>query len=78
MTRIDGLHLYDLPELCEKLNLHLSTAQRYCRTKRIPAVKVGRSWRVSDQNLKSFLNGNNVNNKKKEHCNGTSNKRRHF
>lgn len=55
----DTLELYDLEELRKKLDIHLVTMQRYCRTGRIKAQKVGRSYKVTGESLRAFLNGEN-------------------
>lgn len=54
--KISGIELYDLQELSKKLGIHLVTLQRYCRKGKIRAQKIGRSWQVSGENLKAFIN----------------------
>ena len=54
--RISGIELYDLNELSKKLGVHLVTLERYCRQGKIKAQKIGRSWQVSGENLKAFIN----------------------
>jgi len=51
-----GLEIYSLEELARKLDLHIVTLRRYCRTGRIKAQKIGRNWQVSGDNLKAFIN----------------------
>ena len=59
-TRInETLEVYDLDELCAKLGLHIVTLQRYCRQGRLKAQKVGRSYKVTGESLRAFLNGDN-------------------
>jgi len=62
----ESLEIYSLEELCKKLGLHIVTMQRYCRTGRISAQKVGRSYKVTGESLRTFLNGDNGNGKKKK------------
>ena len=62
----ETLELYDLDELTKKLNLHIVTLQRYCRTGRIKAQKVGRSYKVTNESLASFLNGDTGRKKPKQ------------
>lgn len=54
--KIGGIELYSLEELSKKLGLHTVTLQRYCRKGKIRAQKIGRSWQVSDDNLRAFIN----------------------
>jgi len=54
--KIGGIELYSLGELSRKLDLHLVTLQRYCRKRKIKAQKIGRSWQVSGDNLRAFIN----------------------
>jgi len=54
--RISGIELYSLEELSKKLGIHLVTLQRYCRQGKLKAQKIGKSWQVSGENLKAFIN----------------------
>lgn len=54
--RISGIELYSLEELSKKLDIHLVTLQRYCRQGKLKAQKIGKSWQVSGENLKAFIN----------------------
>lgn len=54
--KISGIELYDLQELSKKLGVHFVTLERYCRQGKIRAQKIGRSWQVSGENLKAFIN----------------------
>lgn len=42
-------------EVAELLQIHRDTAYRYVREGKIPAVKVGRSWRVLQEVLEEWL-----------------------
>jgi excisionase family DNA binding protein len=57
MIKICELEIYSVPELSQLLSLHPVTIRNYIRGGRIRAQKVGRSWRISSDNLKEFLNG---------------------
>ena len=57
MITIDGKRYYNTAELSEMLSLHIKTVQKILREKKIKAVKVGKSYQVSEDNLKAFLNG---------------------
>ena len=52
--------LYDVTEVAELLNLSRYTIHRYIRKGRLPAVKSGGHWLVSDTALFDFLHGKTV------------------
>lgn len=54
---IDEIELYDLTELSKKLGIHVVTLQRYCRTGKIKAQRIGRGFKVTGESLKAFCNG---------------------
>lgn len=49
--------LYTLAELQAQLKVSYRTLLRYIKDGRLRAVKVGATWRVTESNLKRFLNG---------------------
>lgn len=57
---------YTVDELKDILNLHEKTIQKYIREGKIEAIKVGKSWRVSRENLNKFMH---VKDEKKERFN---------
>lgn len=52
---IAGLKLYDLKELSRILKVNRVTLRGYIEHGRLKAVKVGRSYRVNEEDLKEFL-----------------------
>lgn len=54
-TNIEVERLYLVPEIAEILHLHPVTVRRFIREKRLPAVKLGRDWRISQTMLKKYL-----------------------
>ncbi|HHT9125638.1 MAG TPA: helix-turn-helix domain-containing protein [Candidatus Brocadiia bacterium] len=50
-----GLKLYDLKELSRILKVNRVTLRGYIEHGRLKAVKVGRSYRVNEEDLKEFL-----------------------
>lgn len=42
-------------EIAEKLNLHPNTVRDYLKTGILPGVKLGRVWRVEEEDLYKFL-----------------------
>ena len=46
--------LYSVSELTTILKLHPKTILRFIKEGKIPATKIGRSWRVSEENLKRY------------------------
>lgn len=47
---------YTPAQLADKLQLNILTIYSYIRTKQLPAVKFGRSYRVSKSDLEKFIN----------------------
>lgn len=58
--------LYTVNELTKILNLHAKTIIKFIHEGKIKAQKIGRSWMVSEDNLKLFVHGDSLveNNKK--------------
>jgi len=42
-------------EIAEKLNLHPNTVRDYLKAGVLPGVKLGRVWRVEEEDLDKFL-----------------------
>lgn len=57
MKQIEGKTLYDINEIAEKLGVSVVTATNLIKTKKLQAVKFGRRWNVSKENLSEFLDG---------------------
>lgn len=49
--------IYTLDELAELLKVTKRTLYNYVRSGKLEAVKVGREWRVTEDQLKDFLHG---------------------
>ncbi len=49
--------LYNLKELRELLNVSERSLHTYIKDGRLKAVKIGGKWKVSEENLKKFING---------------------
>ncbi len=47
--------IYTLDELAELLKVTKRTLYNYVRSGKLEAVKVGREWRVTEEQLKDFL-----------------------
>ena len=47
--------MYDIKEVAEILKVTPRTVQQYITDKRIPAMKIGRKWRIKEDDLKEFL-----------------------
>lgn len=52
------IRLYGLQEIAEALNVTRRTLYNYLKQGKLKAVKIGGEWRVTEENLMSFLNGN--------------------
>lgn len=54
---LDELKLYSLTELEPVLGVTHRTLLTYVKDKKIKAQKIGGKWKVSETNLKAFING---------------------
>lgn len=54
-VKIVGLKLYDLDELSKVLKVNKVTLRGYIEQGRVKAVKIGRSYRITEEDLKEFL-----------------------
>ena len=50
-----GKHLLDVDDVAEYLGVEQSTVQRWCREGGIPAMKIGKEWRIRRDTLDLFL-----------------------
>ena len=55
--RLANLRLYTLTELEPILGVTHRTMQEYIKQGRLKGVKIGGRWKVSEDNLQKFLNG---------------------
>jgi excisionase family DNA binding protein len=53
----DQLKVYTLEEVEVILKVTRRTLYNFIKSGRIKAIKVGREWRISSENLQRFLNG---------------------
>lgn len=51
------LKLYSISDLTEILKLHRKTILRFIHEGKLPARKIGRSWMVTEQDLKAYCHG---------------------
>ena len=56
-TQIGNITIYNLNELSIKLNVTKITLRTYLRKGKLKGQKVGVQWFVTEESLKSFLNG---------------------
>lgn len=49
------MKVYNLEQVAEILQLSKRTVYGYIKAGKIPAVKMGKYWRVTEDNLKAFL-----------------------
>ena len=55
--RLESIRLYTLTELEPLLGVTHRTLQTYIKDGRIKGVKIGGKWKVTEENLQKFLNG---------------------
>lgn len=60
MTTENTIRLYTLTELAPMLGVTPRTLQSYVKSGRLKGVKIGGKWKVTEENLKKFINGNSV------------------
>lgn len=51
---------YTVDEIANMLSMHPKTIQRYIREDKLHAKKVGKSWRIYEQDLKVFMECSNI------------------
>jgi len=54
---LEKLKVYSLTELEPVLGVTHRTLLTYIKDKRLKGVKIGGKWKVSEENLKKFVNG---------------------
>lgn len=54
---LEGLKLFTLTELEPILGVTHRTLQTYIKDGRLKGVKLGGKWKVSEENLRKFING---------------------
>lgn len=57
LQSLDAFRLYTLTEVEPILGVSHRTLLDYVKTGKIKAVKIGGKWKVSEENLKTFING---------------------
>lgn len=56
-AELEALKVYSLTELEPVLGVTHRTLQSYIKDGRLKGVKIGGKWKVSGENLRKFLNG---------------------
>lgn len=51
LTWNDVPALIDLEQASVLLGLHIESVRRYCATKDLPAIQIGKQWRIDKQKL---------------------------
>lgn len=52
---MDELRVYTIEQVAEKLSVTRRTVYSYVKEGKLKAVKIGKYWRVTEDNLKAFL-----------------------
>lgn len=55
--KLDAIRLYTLSELEPILGVTHRTLQSYIKDGRLKGVKIGGKWKVSEETLRKFING---------------------
>ena len=56
-NKLDTIRLYTLTELEPILGVTHRTLQSYIKDGRLKGVKIGGKWKVSEETLRKFING---------------------
>lgn len=48
--------LLTIPEVADRLRVNEKTVRRWIDSQELPAFKLGRQWRLSERDLRRFLN----------------------
>lgn len=51
---------YTVEQVAELLTMHPKTIQRYIREDKLKAKKVGKSWRIDEQDLREYMKSSDV------------------
>ena len=54
---IMSIKLYSLKEVAKLLDVTERTLHNYIKTGKLKGQKIGGKWKISDENLKKFING---------------------
>ena len=57
MDKTPTIKLYTLKELEPILGVSNKTLLRYANSGKLKCVKIGREWKISEENLQKFING---------------------
>jgi excisionase family DNA binding protein len=56
---IDEPRMYSLDQVAERLGLHVRTVRAYVRTGRLKAIRIGKQYRVTREELESIIGAGN-------------------
>lgn len=57
LTRLEDIRVYTLTEIEPILGVTHRTLLDYVKTGKLKAVKIGGKWKISEENLRKFING---------------------
>ena len=60
------MKIYDLQEVCEILKMNIQTIRIYIKEGKLKASKVGRKYVITEEDFKSFLESQRVNDIKED------------
>jgi len=55
--KIGRKQFYNVEALSGMLNIPVDTVRKYIRQGRVKAIKIGKKYMISEENLEAFLNG---------------------
>ena len=58
-SKLQGLQFYNLKDVAQILSVTERTLHNYIKDGKLKAQKIGGKWKISDENLNKFINGEN-------------------
>ena len=54
------MEIYKTKEIAEKLDIHITTVRNLIKTGELEAKKVGKGYRITENQLRDYLEGDNT------------------
>ena len=54
------MEIYKTKEIAEKLDIHITTVRKLIKTGELEAKKVGKGYRITENQLRRYLEGDNT------------------
>ncbi len=71
MKKVAGIRLYSVQDLHKALGVNERTIREWFNKKRLRGVKISREWHVTEENLRTFLSGEEERDKQRDEAERT-------